>query len=337
MYEDRQNHSNSLLRHSGGLLRFLHGSAEPLKILTVECHDYLPELRHLYPTAELFSVTADDDAPHKSEYADLAVEWHVLDYLSEPLTFEEKYFDYILADRCLELAANPQDIAAGFGTFIKETGFLLTSFENIRFWKTLQQLMNGHYYAVVRRLYARPEFERLLYASFYKDTVFAPERRYGPEDLLTKLKECGFDNEQHDMDTEFWFVKAARSTPEIATLKSLYTVAERRLLVTLLRRIEYGLAVEANAREFWRLYDKMELFPDYVAAFIHETIIHRRRFYKTLIATSPEERPRIRNILSAAANVIMNEEDEAALVKLLRELQYGCQPTVFMKNSLVCC
>ena len=320
-FELAKGKENSLFSRNGGLLRFLHPTEAKLAILTVECSDYLPELRRMFPAAALYSVTVDDEAPGQPEYRNLSVAWQIIDYHAEPLPYEKEQFDYIIADRCLETATNPQDIAAGFGTFLRETGFFLTSFENIRFWKVLRQLMGGHYYAVVRRLYARPEFERLLYASFYKDAVFAPECRVAPPELLTKLTAGGFTNEQRDLETEIWFVKAARSTPEIAALKSLFTPDDRRILVTLLRRIEYGIDVAENTAAFWRFYDDMGLFPDYLAAFIHETIIYRQALYRTLITASPNRRADISATLQAAAAVVITDEDTAIVKRLLAELK----------------
>ena len=299
----------------GGLLQFLPESMENLRVLVVESCLYLPELRRRMPRAELYAVVADADIAAMSEYAGLDVSWQILDYHETPLPYEKEFFDYILSERCLELAANPQDIAAGFGTYIKQTGFLLTSFQNIRHWKVLRDLMEGHFYAVVSRWFAKPEMVKLLYASFYKDAVFRPQRSPAPKELLQKLIACGFDNSFHDIDTEVWLVKAARSTPEISMLKSFFTPEIRRQLVTFLRRIEYDIDVEMNCQRFWQLYKEAGLFPDYLAEFIWETIVHRRNVFAALQASAPDT-ALLAEIFQAAEDRCTKEADMKMLLGL---------------------
>ena len=299
----------------GGLLEFLPESVERLRILVVESCLYLPELRRRMPQAELYAVVADEDIAAMAEYGGLGISWQILDYHETPLPYEKEFFDYILAERCLETAANPQDIAAGFGTYIKQTGFLLTSFQNIRHWKVLRDLMEGHFYAVVSHWFAKSEMVKLLYASFYKDAIFCPQRTPAPKELLQKLVDCGFDNTSQDLETEVWLVRAARSTPEIAMLKSFFTPEIRRQLVDLLRRIEYGIDVGDNCRRFWHLYDEAGIFPDYLVEFIWETIVYRREVFAALQA-SVADPERIGEIFQAARERCTKEEDMDMLLEL---------------------
>ena len=159
------------------LLTFLTASELPLRILVVESLSYLPELRKMFPRASLYAVAADGDRFERPEFSGLGVQFLELDYLAEPLPYGPEFFDYIISDLTLEQAGNPQDIAAGFSHFLKQTGAFLTSFRNIRHWSVVQELMDGHYYQVVARLFAKPEFEKLLYASYYKDVRVRPQRR----------------------------------------------------------------------------------------------------------------------------------------------------------------
>ena len=117
-----------LMEHGGGLLRFLKPTRSALSVLVVESPAYLPKLREMMPAAALFAVTAELDDVDAPELQGLDVSWSFLDYRDTPLPFKRESFDYILADRCLETAGNPQDIAAGFGLFLRPTGCLLTSF-----------------------------------------------------------------------------------------------------------------------------------------------------------------------------------------------------------------
>ena len=289
------------------LLDFLQPEDFFETILVVETVDYLPNLRERYPRAKIYAVVKDEEIADK--FADLNVDFYVLDYREERLPFEEEYFDAIIGDLTLEVVVNPQDIAAGFGTYLKQTGVWITSFRNIRHWSVIEKLMRGRFGGIVSRLYAKIEFERLCYASFYKEVRMMPVVKLAPEGFIDKLIECGFENINDDLETEFWLIRAARSMPELALLKSMYTLEIRRRLSTLLHRIEYEVNTEASINEFWQLYDEVGLFPDYTAAFIRSTVIHRKRFYKTLIANS--HRSEIEEILSAAEDVI---EMEPALV-----------------------
>ena len=290
------------------LLDFLQPEDFFETILVVETVDYLPNLRERYPRAKIYAVVKDEEIADK--FADLNVDFYVLDYREERLPFEEEYFDAIIGDLTLEVVVNPQDIAAGFGTYLKQTGVWITSFRNIRHWSVIEKLMRGRFGGIVSRLYAKIEFERLCYASFYKEVRMMPVVKLAPKGLIDKLIECGFENINDDLETEFWLIRAARSMPELALLKSMYTLEQRRKLSIIFHRIEYGIDTKSSVDKFWQLYDEVGLFPDYTAAFIRSVVIHRERFYKTLIAAS-DNRSEIEEILSAAEEV---NEIEPALV-----------------------
>jgi hypothetical protein len=308
-----------------GLLRFLQPGEEPFRILTVESSIYLPALHRMLPKAELYAVTIDEEEPEKAMYRGLDIHWNRLDYRETPLAYEPEFFDYIMADRCLEYAVNPQDIAAGFSTFIRQTGVLLTSFTNVRHWKILREMMEGHFYPLSRHMFAKPEMEKLLYASFYKDVIFVSQRFDAPDDFTERLTAFGFDNARHDLDTAIWLVKAARSTPEIAALKSCYTVRQRRLLVTLLRRLEYHIEPERNLAAFWQLIDEAGIFPDYLAEFMRETLMHHAQTYKILVdsADAVGRHTFADHLLNAAMNCYTGKPVLIALRKLVEERTHG--------------
>ena len=258
------------------LTEFIYGEDFWQRILVVESADYLAELRERFPTAEIFFVTTNED------FHSDGVKTFVLDYREERLPFDEEFFDAIIGDLTLEVVTNPQDIAAGFSTFIKQTGCWLTSFRNLRHWKVIEKLMRGVSGGIVSRLYTRTEFERLLYASFYKEVQLLPLKKNAPPELLARLIDCGFDNFDDDLQTEFWLVRAARSMPELALLKSMFTPDVRAELSRILHRIEYDVATEDSVQKFWRLFDAEGLFTDYAAAFIRSVVVHREHFYRNM-------------------------------------------------------
>lgn len=286
------------------LLGFLHGSGIFQRILVVESSGYLPELRQMFPRAELHAVVSEPEETEMPDYASLDIQWQVLDYRETILPYPEEFFDYIISDLTLENVINPQDTAAGLGIFLKQTGAWLTSFRNIRHWTVLKKLMEGHFYGIVSRFYAKPEFENLLYASFYKDVRMRPQVRRAPDDLVRRLEAAGFENLHDDMDTEFWLVWAARSMPELSLLKSMYTPEVRQQLSRILHRVEYDVDTAAQSKAFWALYREAGLFPDYTAAFVRQAVYHHEIFFNNLRRYTPEEYlPELQDILQAADEV----------------------------------
>ena len=277
------------------LTEFISGEDFFEKILVVESADYLEPLREKFPVAEIFFVTANEDF-HSDD-----VKIFYLDYREERLPFPEEFFDAIIGDLTLEVVTNPQDIAAGFSTYLKQTGCWLTSFRNIRHWKVLERLMRGAFGGIVSRLYTRTEFERLLYASFYKEVRVLPLKKKSPPELLERLIDCGFDNFDDDLQTEFWLVRASRSMPELALLKSMFTSEVRADLSRLLHRIEYDIATEDSVKNFWRLFDAQGIFTDYAASFIRSVVIHRENFYRNMKKFSA--RPEVEGIIDAAESL----------------------------------
>ena len=284
------------------LLDFVDSDTRASAVLVIESTGYLPALRKMFPDAELFAVAADEEAACRPELEGLGVRWEILDYRETVLPFPRHSFDIVISERMLENVTNPQDIASGIGTFIKDTGFLLTSFENIRYWRVLQELMDGHFYAIVHRRYAKPEFERLLYASFYKDIFFAPVRNPGADGVIEKLVAAGFENRLGDLDTEVWLVQALRSSADVSALKAEFTPEERKRLATLMRRIEYDIDAGENVAAIWRLADEAGFSAEYLARFAAEIIVHQKAFLQNLAAFSSEGRRAFVDVVAEALN-----------------------------------
>ena len=258
------------------LTNFIYGEDFFEKILIVESGEYISVLREMFPAAEIFFVTTDED------FFDERAEIFLLDYREEILPFDKEFFDLIIGNLTLEVVVNPQDIAAGFSTYLKQTGIFLTSFKNIRHWKILEKLMHGWFNGIVSRFYTRTNFERLMQASFYKDIKFSPVIKKAPPKFLEKLIECGFENYGDDLEVEIWQVRAARSIPELSLLKSMYTPQFRAEFARILHRIEYDIEIADSVKTFWQMYDEVKMFESYAAEFINAVVIHRENFYNNL-------------------------------------------------------
>ena len=214
---------------------------------------------------------------------------------------------------------NPQDIAAGFSLFLKDTGALLTSFRNIRHWSVLQNLMDGHYYSIVSRLYARAEFEKLLYASFYKSVRCQAQQRKAPPGMIDRLVTAGFENHDDDLEADFYLIRADRSMPELSLIKSMYTSEQRRCIVCLLHRIEYDVVRVESTRSLWDEVTRMNIFPAYLAALIHETVVHTERFYRALFACSQGHDVYIQQLLHESAAESIDPVQQELYLSLQRE------------------
>ena len=251
-------------------------------ILVIESSQYLQMLRERFPKARIFFVTSDEDF---SIDPDFEIETRFLEYREEPMKFPKEYFDLIMSDLTLENVGNPQDISLGISSFLKKTGFFITSFRNIRYWRILRELMAGNYPGIISRLYARHGFEKILYATFFKEIRFAllkkPPEKKSDKDIFQKLLDCGFENKE-DLEAEFWLVRAAKAMPELALLKSMYTFEERQQFSFILHRIEYDIETEKNVELFWKFFRERQMYVDYATLFIHEAVIHRVRFYDNL-------------------------------------------------------
>ena len=312
------------------LLSFLPPGMMPLKILVVESLSYLIKLKEMFPQAELYAVTAELD--QEISVFPEGIHWEFLDYLSVPLPYTRNYFDYIISDLTLECAANPQDIAAGFSTFLKETGALLTSFRNIRHWSVLQKLMEGHYYGVVSRLFARHEFENLLYASFYKNVCVRRQLREASGELIDHLVAAGFENEHKDLETEFYLVRADRSMPELSLLKSMYTGVDRQELSRLIHRIEYEVDCPESIRTLRIKVETLNIFSDYLASFIQETVMHQEAFYRRLLVHSSGRQDFIIRMLAYSAREAFDPSMRRVFAALQKEVEHGNEGILYART-----
>ena len=205
--------------------------------------------------------------------------------------------------------------------YLKQTGAFLTSFRNIRHWSVLEEMMEGHFYHLVTRLYAKTDFERLLYASYYKNVRVRPQLRRAEDDIVERLVAAGFENIHEDLETEFWLVRAERSMPEMALLKSMYTKEQRKELSDYLHRIEYDVDAENQCRLFWAFYEQSALFADYVSNFIRQAVFHPESFYRRLMKYSRRELDEILAMLECTRENATSQDELRWIDKIEQELQ----------------
>ncbi len=257
-----------------GLLKFISPNFFEINVLVIESLDYLRELRELLPSAKIFVITNFRD--ESINFDDLKIDWIFDDYKKNYLPFEENFFDIIISEDCLTYVYEIYKTLFGINRRLKETGFLVTQFENIRYIGVLESLRQGYYPERERRLYAKTEIVRLLNDSLFKEISFAANEKidYDIDDWL----KFGFDNFNDELLTKNWIVKACRSTAEVANLKQFYTPKIRKELAKILHRIEYNVEREENLKRLQKFCEKYMIFDDYLQDFISQIVIHRDIF-----------------------------------------------------------
>ncbi len=257
-----------------GLLQLIPPSIQPLEVLVVESLFYLPELCSLLPNAHISAVTSFEEIREVKGYDSLKADWHFLDFRTEDLPFPEGHFDLVLAEPCLTMAYTPYETLAGISRLLKETGYLVTEFRNIRYWRILEKIRQGCYHEREERLYAKAEVVRLLNDAIFKEVSFAPLRKQEEGEQEKAWEDLGFVNFRQDLGTEVWMIKAGRSTDAVVNLKSFFTLAVRKELAWLLHRIEYDVDREENLVRLWALCRREGIFEDYFWDFAQEIILH---------------------------------------------------------------
>ena len=139
--------------------------------------------------------------------------------------------------------------------------------------------------------------------------------------MAERWEAAGFENPGRDLEAKFWLCRARRTSDEVAPLKECFTPAVRRRLVTLLRRLEYGIAPEENAAALWRLYFEEGLFPEYLLDFAAQTIVHQAELLRLLLQTA--EPPLAQELAGAAQRKLSGEAVQEALRQFAARRQKG--------------
>ena len=254
-----------------GLLKLIPPLVGNINVLLIESLSYLRELRQLLPSANILVLTESKEA--EVGFSDLQLDWLFSDYKKLNLPINETLFDIIISEDCLTFAYEPYKTIFAINRWLKETGFLITQFESIRFVGVLESLRQGYYPQRERRLYAKTEVVRLLNDALFKEISFTPNEsiNYNVDEWIA----FGFDNYNNELLVKNWIVKASRSTSEVAALKEFYSPAVRKELSKLLHRIEYDIDRKENIERLQDFCEEHQIFDDYLFDFIEQVVVHR--------------------------------------------------------------
>ena len=234
----------------------------------IESEEILEDLRKLMPNAKILFLSAE-----KSELCEkLRIDFLRGDY-SKDLPTDPKIFDVIIAKEVLTFAPNFYRTLLELNHLLKDSGFLLTEFFNVRFVGVLEGLKRGAFPAREKRFWAKWDAVKILDDATYKEIRFLPGERVTDKNI-SEWKNFGFDNFSDDLLTKIWLVKARKCTAEVAALKEIYTEEIRAELSRILHRIEYQIEVEENFSRLKNLCEKEKIFYDYLSDFTDQVVIH---------------------------------------------------------------
>lgn len=263
---------------------FLSGGVLPLNILTIESSLYLPFLRENYPNANLFAITSYEEVVTYEKYQKLNINWSLNGDIK---TFSQKYFDIIIAESVLTYSKNTYDDLMAISAALKETGYFLSSFKNIRFAPILNELKEGRYPFRDEHLYAKDEVVKMLNDAIFKEISFSPmEVDLKAQNIADAFINAGFENYNNDLLTKTWMFKAAATASSVLALKELYTKDIRKNLSKLLHRIEYDAERKKNIALLWDFIIAEHIFPDYLEGFVEEVCVYKESVFKILLESA---------------------------------------------------
>ena len=261
-----------------GLLKFIPPNfSDEVTVLVIESENYLADLRNLMPKARIAFLTTDRDKQISALCESLKVDLFYGDYARNGLPTEPKIFDIVLAEDCLTYPPESYRTILEINHLLKDSGFMLTQFWNVRFVKVLEELRRGKFPAREKKLWAKWDVVKVLDDAIYKEIRFMPGEQIEKISEVEDWEKFGFDNFSDDLIIKIWLVKALKCEAEVAALKEIYTEELRARISRLLHRIEYDLDAEKNLQKLMTLCKREQVFDDYLADFIKQVVVHKDR------------------------------------------------------------
>ena len=225
-------------------------------VLLIESEKYLAGVKNLMPNAQFVILNSWDLPP------------------------EPKIFDVIIAENCLTYGQNFYRKLAELNHLLKDAGFVLTQFLNVRFTGVLESLRRGIFSAQEERFWAKFDVVKILNDANFKEINFLPGEQ--SDISAADWENFGFDNFNGDLMTKIWLVKACKCTAEVVALKEMYTPETRAELARRLHRVEYDIDAEKNLAAILELCRREKIFDEYLADFIEQTVIHKEKIFNIL-------------------------------------------------------
>lgn len=225
-------------------------------VLLIESEKYLAGVKKLMPNAQFVILNS----------------WN--------LPIDPKIFDVIIAENCLTYGENFYRRLAELNHLLKDSGFVLTQFLNVRFIGVLESLRRGEFSAQEKRFWAKWDAVKILNDANFKEINFLAGEKL--KISVEEWENFGFDNFNDDLATKIWLVQACKCTAEVVALKEMYTPEIRAELARLLHRVEYDIDAEKNLAALLKLCRQEKIFNEYLEDFIEQTVIHKEKIFNIL-------------------------------------------------------
>ena len=267
-----------------GLLKFVPPNfSADAAVLVIESEKFLSDLRILMPNADIAFLTSERDEKISELCKNLKIDLLFGNYERGGLPEDPKIFDIILAEDCLTYPPESYRTILEINHLLKDSGFMLTQFFNVRFIGVLENLKQGKFPTRDRKFWAKWDVVKVLDDAIYKEINFMPGEQIEKNSAVESWENFGFDNFSEDLLTKTWLVKARKCEAEVAALKEIYTEKVRARISRLLHRIEYDLNVEENFQKLANLCKTEMIFEDYLSDFVRQVVFHEkaRKFIKS--------------------------------------------------------
>ena len=233
-----------------------------------------------------FSVLVIENAEILSEIKKIVPHGRIEFIENYNLPVEAKIFDVVIARGIFTYAQDFYRKLLEINHTLKDSGFLLTEFKNVRCVEILEKIRLGEFTTREERFFAKSDVVKILDDAIYKEIRFLPGERI--EKNISAWEKFGFENFSEDLITKNWLVKACKCESEVAALKEVFTEEIRAELSRILHRIEYEIEIEKNLENLKNLCEREQIFYEYLCDFTDQIVIHEKsaRFIKNFIAKS---------------------------------------------------
>lgn len=106
------------------------------------CGGTLLEIKNRYKKAELYGIELNKKA---ANIAKLIADVKIENIENGNLSYEEKYFDYIILGDVIERLYDPCEVLKNIKKYLKDNGKILSSIPNVMHYSVIKQLLNGNW------------------------------------------------------------------------------------------------------------------------------------------------------------------------------------------------
>ncbi|SHJ04358.1 Glycosyltransferase like family protein [Anaerovibrio lipolyticus DSM 3074] len=271
--------------HTQVLLSLIEKTEQNIKVMVINSVEYIGEIRRIVPNADITAVINGEEAVDKSRYEGLGIHWINENYLSNSIPVQPESFDVIIGEDLFFRSCNPVRMASLLSTCLSETGYVVVSFANSLYWKSVVETMRGNSDRFIDRVFTDESILDVLHNAKFQDINFTPVVDCSNEGkaCIEQLVSGGFDNTSNILSVKMWCVKALKFYPDKIEFKRRYGKNVRWTLVTRLLRVEYGIDSIDTTNEILHLADKEAIATSDIVVFIFNHVHNVGQFMSNFV------------------------------------------------------